>query len=141
MASRTCLGFCELAAESRNASGRPWKVWSKIGKSARRRWASTFVADVTATALLYPRARGRQAGRTVALDGRRRAAQRRDGVCAAAHAELLVDVREVELHRALGHPEPLRDLAVPEARGKQSAHLELARGHALDDVTGRARHV
>src|SRR5919198_5556962 len=52
MASRTCRGFWELAAESRNESGFPWISCSKIGKSARSFCASSFLVSVMATSAI-----------------------------------------------------------------------------------------
>src|SRR3954452_5588495 len=53
MASSTCRGFCEVAAESRYESGCPLNSCSKIGKSARRRCASSFGWALTAMASSY----------------------------------------------------------------------------------------
>ena len=46
---------------------------------------------------------------------------------AVRHVELAVDVREVELHRLLGHPQPPRHLAVRVALGDELEDLALAR--------------
>src|SRR5260221_10340952 len=54
MASSTCRGFWELAAESRKASGFPCDSCSKIGKSARSFRASSFVCAATAMHRSYP---------------------------------------------------------------------------------------
>ena len=47
---------------------------------------------------------------------------------AVRHAELAIDVREVELHRLLGDPQLLADLRVREALGDVLQDLELALG-------------
>ena len=48
-----------------------------------------------------------------------------DGFGPRRHAELPVDIREVELHRLLGEPEPLRDLLVRESLAEQAQDRQL----------------
>ena len=58
---------------------------------------------------------------------------------AAADVELAVDVREVELHRLVGDPEDLGDLAVRPAPGDELQDLELATGQLAQELVVRRR--
>ena len=50
---------------------------------------------------------------------------------AVRHAELAVDVRQVELHRLLGDPQLAADAGVREAVGHQAEDLALAGGEVV----------
>src|SRR6266704_365527 len=55
---------------------------------------------------------------------------------AAVHPELLVDMVEVQLDRALVHVELRGDLLVPESSGHHAGDLDLARRQEASDLPG-----
>src|SRR5215208_4886281 len=103
MASSIWRGFCELAAESRKDSGLPWNVSSKIGKSARTLWASSFGFAVTAIPFrLHPRYEP-LVGENQAADGEAGAADDGDDVPRPRDGEL-----EEVARPAAGEHEPVQ---------------------------------
>src|SRR5438093_11175474 len=125
MASSTCRGFCEDAAESRKESGFPWKVCSKRGKSARNACASSFVVGLasTATDLSYRSPFRGPDERHAAPDPPSAEVERLEAVCASGVDQRFWRVRKgAELLAANPHHE----VHEPERA-------------ASDDVAGRMR--